>query len=40
MVKSHEKKSQNYCRTMMKCCRIFSFEETGTELSAEKNDGF
>ena len=24
----------------MKCCRIFSFEEIGTELSAENNDGF
>ena len=40
MVKSHEKKSQNYFRSMVKCCRNVNFEEIDTEPSTGKNYGF
>ena len=40
MVKSREKKCQNYFRSIMKCHRNVNFEEVDTEHSAGKTDGF
>ena len=47
MIKSHEKKCQNYARAtmissnnMVKCRRNVNIEEMDTERSAGKNDAF
>ena len=38
IIKSHEKESQDYYLSI--CCQNVSFEETDTEFSTGKNDGF
>ena len=40
MVKSHEKKTQNYLRSMVKCRRNVNFEKIDAGSSTGKNDGF
>ena len=40
VVKSHEKKSQNYFRSMVKCRWNFNFEEIDAEPSTGKNEWF
>ena len=40
MVKSHEKKFQNYFRIMVKCRRIVNFQKIDTEPSTGKNGRF
>ena len=40
MLKSHEKKSQNYFRRIVKRRRNVSFKEIDTEPSTGKDDGF
>ena len=36
MVKFHKKKSENYFRNMVKCCRNVNLEENDTEISKGK----
>ena len=36
MVKLHNKKSENYFRNMVKCCRNVNLEENDTEISKGK----
>ena len=40
MVKSHENKSQNYIRSMVKCRRNVNFDKVDTESSRGEHDGF
>ena len=40
MLKSHEKKSQNYFRRIVKRRRNVNFKEIDTEPSTGKDDGF